>query len=320
MATQARRGLLPYPHVICKGVHVLVGLPASALHTHLLATEGVPGIQEVVQWCQHLLLQQLAGIRDKPAAACRCGIYKNWPVHEQVLIDVTRVDELLQLGRSYQGHLIVGAAVTQTRLIDYLLEASEHANMACSEPNGALHGEAAVWQPFAKHMERIAGTQVRGHQVPISLLPAALCYLNACTGSGLGHLWGPSAEAAAAHFCCALHLLRVGHGLASACRSGLRQPLGEIWCWLSRWVWSLTSPPCSWLRAHRLGSCHARQGTSGQAQGSPRPLQAAVPMQDCRLQQLAYHPCSLLVAGNSCSWTPTQMAVCGHQDLLLEAD
>lgn len=151
---------------------VFVYMPASALHTHLLATEAVPGICKVVQCCQHLLPQQLAGIRDKSsaaAAACRCGIYKNWPVHEQVLLDVTRVDELLQLGRSDQGHLIVGAAVTQTRLIDYLLEASEHANTACSEQNGALHGEAAVWQPIAKHMERIAGTQVRGPHMPISL-------------------------------------------------------------------------------------------------------------------------------------------------------
>ena len=93
---------------------VFVYMPASALHTHLLATEAVPGICKVVQCCQHLLPQQLAGIRDKSSAAAA-------------------------------------------------------ANTACSEQNGALHGEAAVWQPFAKHMERIAGTQVRGPHMPISL-------------------------------------------------------------------------------------------------------------------------------------------------------
>ncbi|KAL0029788.1 hypothetical protein WJX77_000034 [Trebouxia sp. C0004] len=93
------------------------------------------------------------------------GVYKDWPVDIDVLIGTTGVKELIGITNREEG-LFIGAAVTQSTLIDYLLEAAskplkqrKHQTNSDKERQGG--GASGVYTALAHHLQRIAGNQVR---------------------------------------------------------------------------------------------------------------------------------------------------------------
>ncbi|KAK9918869.1 hypothetical protein WJX75_007680 [Coccomyxa subellipsoidea] len=129
-----------------------------------------------------VLGQNRHGIRERSgqppprivAGNTGAGVYKDWPSsHEGIIVDVTRVAEMRVLERNQDGGLLIGAAVTQEELIDCLLGSSSAKSSTSTDSSqgaaaqrggsGAKPGAdpAAVWVPMAKHLQRIAGNQVR---------------------------------------------------------------------------------------------------------------------------------------------------------------
>ncbi|CAL5222937.1 g5372 [Coccomyxa viridis] len=111
------------------------------------------------------------------------GVFKNWPNSDASLVDVTRVEEMRVLKQTDEGGLLIGSAVTQEELIDKLLELTSESSSKLATtsevassfmggfsrlwggaPSGAAASSAdpkSVWLPIAKHLQRIAGNQVR---------------------------------------------------------------------------------------------------------------------------------------------------------------